>query len=230
MAIVEHLFPDAEALTAALAERVSEALEAAVGARGRASLVVSGGRTPRPLFETLAQRDLPWSQVHATLADERWVDADSLDSNEGMLRPSLLQGQAAAVHFVPLKNEAPDPELGRAECAAALAGMPWPLDLVLLGMGADGHTASLFPRVAGEALNPNCADTCRAVYPESAPHPRMSLTASALLASRVLILHFTGEEKLAVYRQALEPGPIEELPVRVVLRQPKVPVELWWSP
>jgi 6-phosphogluconolactonase len=230
MAVAEQLFSDAESLTTALAKRVCEGLEQAVAARGRASLVVSGGRTPRPLFETLAQRDLPWSQVHATLADERWVAVDSPDSNEGMLRPTLLQGRAATMHFVPLKNGAPDPTLGSAECASALAGLPWPLDLVLLGMGADGHTASLFPGAAGEALNPNCADTCRAVYPESAPHPRMSLTASALLASRVLILHFTGEDKLAVYRQAQQPGPPEQLPVRVILQQSKVPVELWWSP
>ena len=230
MAVSERIFPDPAKLTAALAAQVTVDLEAAVSERGQASLVVSGGRTPRPLLEALAERDLPWSRVHVTLADERWVDLDSPDSNEAMLRQSLLQKKAAAARFVPLKNDAPDPEQGAAECAAALAAMPRPFDLVLLGMGGDGHTASLFPGVAGKALDRQCPDICRAVYPQTAPHPRMTLTASALLKSRKLVLHFTGDDKLEVYRQALEEDPVDELPVRVVLRQTQVPVELWWSP
>lgn len=230
MAVTEHLFDDASTLTAALADRVAQALEAAVAARSQASLVVSGGRTPRPLFENLAARSLPWAQVWVTLADERWVGVDSPDSNERMVREALLQGPAAAAQFVPLKNASPGPQEGADECDAALAALPWPLDVLLLGMGADGHTASLFPGVAGEALAPNCPQRCRGVLPDTAPHPRMSLTASALLNSRVALLHFTGEDKLSVFRQAQDVGPVDALPVRVVLHQSQVPVELWWSP
>jgi len=230
MAIAEHLFDDPSTLTAALADRVGQALEAAVTARGKASLVVSGGRTPRPLFENLAARSLPWSKIWITLADERWVEMDSPDSNERLVREALLQGPASAAHFVPLKNSAAGPQEGAAECHAALAALPWPLDVLLLGMGADGHTASLFPGVAGAALDPACPDRCRGVFPNTAPHPRISLTASALLNSRVAILHFTGEDKLSVFREAQDDGPVDALPVRVVLQQAKVPVELWWSP
>ena len=141
----EHTADGAETLARDLADITAARLRAAVSARGAASLVVSGGRTPAPMFRALRACELPWERVTVTLADERWVPADAADSNERMVRAELLQGAAAAARFVGLVNAAPTPEAGRAATDAALRAIPRPFDVVMLGMGNDGHTASLFP-------------------------------------------------------------------------------------
>ena len=217
-------------LTLALADFIESELGAAVAKRGKASLVVSGGSTPRPLFEMLAKRSLPWKDISVTLADERWVDISSKDSNEAMLRATLLRGLAAEATFVPLKNSAETAAEGLALCEQSIANIPLPFDLVILGMGEDGHTASLFPGVSGSALDSNQAELCAAIQPPVAPHERMSLTASAILNSRKIILHIVGDKKWQVYREASSPGLADELPVRVVLHQQQVPVDVYWSP
>lgn len=233
MASREQRFADAEGLAQALAERVAEKLSAAVEARGKASLVVSGGRTPLPFFERLKNQSVPWSSVWITLADERWVDPGHPDSNEGLVRGSLLDGSAAEAHFIGLKTAAANPEDGQAACAEALEAMPRPFDVVVLGMGDDGHTASLFPQAPqlDAALDLGNARVCMGIDPVTARHPRMTLTLSALLDSCWIVLHLVGESKWQVYRQAhAAASPIKELPIRAVLHQDKVPVDVYWSP
>jgi len=227
----EHLFDTATALAEQLAEQVIAGLRAAIAARGAASLVVSGGRTPLALFEALGSKQLLWERVWITLADERWVPLDSPDSNERVVREQLLVGVAQAARFVPLKNSAATPEQGVPAVAAAVAEMPRPFDVVILGMGEDGHTASWFPQSQqlAAALHPNSAALCAAVHPVTAPHPRMTLTLPALLASRRIVVHISGDAKWRVYQQACQGGPIEELPIRAVLRQTEVPVDVYWS-
>lgn len=229
MTISEHRISTVADLTSKLASHIETELIMAAKTRGRASLVVSGGSTPRPLLEELAQRLLPWAQIYITLADERWVDPSSKDSNEAMVRQTLLQGDAAAANFVPLKNSASDVLGGQKACNGAIENMPRPFDLVVLGMGEDGHTASLFPGVAGRALDPESEEYCMPVYPQHAPHARMSLTARAILDSRRIVLHISGERKWQVYQQALTAGPAEQLPIRVILHQDRVPVDVYWS-
>lgn len=227
----ERRFDDPGTLAGELAESVAADLRAAVSSDGEATLVVSGGSTPRPFFHALARLPLGWDRVTVTLADERWVAPDDEASNEALVRRELLVAEAAAASFLPLKNAAATPEEGRDACEQALAGLRRPFDVLVLGMGGDGHTASLFPGAAELAagLDPEGARLCLAVRPRSAPHPRMSLTLPALLASRKIVLHLVGEEKLAVYRRALQPGPLEELPIRAVLRRATDRVELWWA-
>ena len=223
---------DRIALARRLANSIAEDLKHAVQERGAASLVVSGGSTPKPLFEELSRREIPWEQVHITLADERWVPASHQDSNEGLVRRHLLVGVAAMAQFVPLVNGATTPEEGQAATERALAAMPRPFDVLVLGMGSDGHTASLFPDAQELAvgLDPENPHLCLAVLPPEAPHPRLSLTLAALLASRRIVLHITGDEKWAVYQRALEGGAVDELPIRGVLRRGGEAVEVEWAP
>jgi len=230
MSISEYHAANAADLTADLADFIESELTDAVAKRGFASLVVSGGSTPKPLFEALAQRQLPWNKITVTLADERWVDVSSKDSNEGMLRETLLRGAASQATFVPLKNTAESAAEGREMCHETLAEMTDSFDLVVLGMGEDGHTASLFPGVSGPALDSNSLELCAAIIPPEAPHERMTLSARALLNSRKIVLHIVGERKQQIYKDALKPGSADEFPIRVVLHQDRVPVDVYWSP
>ncbi|MEM8934438.1 MAG: 6-phosphogluconolactonase [Acidobacteriota bacterium] len=230
--VLETRFDDPASLADALADSIAGGLRRAVEQRGRASLVVSGGSTPLPLFERLAGELVPWSQVTVTLADERWVAPGREGSNESLVREHLLRGDAEDASFVGLWNDAPTPEAGWSQTEVALATIPRPFDIVVLGMGTDGHTASLFPGSAELAagLDLSTDRVCLAVHPTAAPHPRMSLTLRALLDSHRSIIHITGDAKWQVYRRALRPGPVEELPVRGVLGRGREPIDVYWAP
>lgn len=228
----ELCYPDAAALSEALASRAAEDLGQACRERGEASLVVSGGRSPAEFFEKLSSRPLPWEQIWVTLADERWVDPAEPDSNQSFVCRTLLRNAASRARFVPLKNGAPTPLAGEATSEVRLSMVPRPFDLVVLGMGEDGHTASLFPRSPqlGAALERGGSRLCIAVDPVTAPHPRLSLTLGALLSSRRIVLQISGKKKWDVYQLARQSGPEREFPIRAILQQPEVPVDVYWSP
>lgn len=227
--ISERRFPDAEAAALSLAGAIAARLEEAIAARGTALIALSGGRSPAAVFQALRDQPLDWSKVVVTQVDERWVPEDQPDSNSRLISDHLLTGRAAQARFAPMKNGAPDPYAGQQECEAMLRALPRPFDLVLLGMGEDGHTASLFPHAPelAEGLTTNAL--CLAVTSPAVPHARMSLSLAGLLDSRLIILQIGGAAKEAVYRQALTDGPIEDMPVRAVLRQAEAPVEVWIS-
>jgi 6-phosphogluconolactonase len=227
----ELRYPDASALSEALANRVAADLGLACLERGRASLVVSGGRSPAPFLENLSRRALPWEQIWVTLTDERWVDPEGPDSNQALVHRTLLQNAASRARFVPLKNEAPTPLAGEPACQDQLSRVPRPFDLVVLGMGEDGHTASLFPRAPQlEVALQRGAKLCIAIDPVTAPHPRLSLTLGALLSTRRIALLISGKKKWDIYQLASQPGPERELPIRAILQQREVPVDVYWSP
>ncbi len=223
-------FPDADALAMALADGVAGALRAAVDVRGTASLVVSGGSTPVPFFRQLAATELPWASVMITLADERWVAENDPQSNARLVRDNLLRGAAAEARFISLKTAAADPFAGAEEAAQRLREVPRPFDVVILGMGEDGHTASLFPHSPqlGRALDED-APPCFGVHGTKPPRERITLTRRALLDSRWIVLHIGGEAKWRVLEQAAQPGPVADLPVRAVLQQRQVPVHVYCS-
>jgi 6-phosphogluconolactonase len=227
----EFKFADSAALAASLADSIAANLRIALVEHGRASLVVSGGRTPAPFQMALSGHELDWSKVWVTLADERWVDADHADSNEALVRRHLLRDRAVHARLVGLKNAAATPFQGEAECESSLLALPRPFDVVVLGMGDDGHTASLFPQAPqlAKALDMDSGRLCIGVDPVTAPYARMSLTLPALLASRRIAILFHGAAKYDVYRRALQAGPVEALPIRSVLHQHKVPVDVYWS-
>lgn len=230
--IQNHVFENGAQLADTLANYVTEAICAGIAERGRASLVLSGGSTPARLFQQLATRPIAWADVSITLSDERWVDETSEDSNAAMLRRELLTGEAAAAHFISLKTGHATPGEGESACAQRLAKMSVPYDLVILGMGNDGHTASLFPGDANlsRALDPENTQTCIAAHPPGAAQARMSLTLANLISCRHLVLLISGEEKRAVLETALGDGPVEDMPVRALLRQDAVPVDVFWAP
>ena len=151
-------FPDAETVSRELATQIAGTLAAATGTRGLASLVVSGGHSPVRMFEILRAQSLDWSRVCVALADERWVSPEDAESNERLVRDVLLKDQAASARFLGLKNGAPTPDLGAVSAWETFARVPRPFDAVILGMGDDGHTASLFPRSPNL---PSALNSCR---------------------------------------------------------------------
>lgn len=225
-------YADMETLSRELAAGIAESLTAAIGARGLASLVVSGGRSPVRLFEILRTQPLDWDRVCVALADERWVAPDDAASNERLVRDVLLKDHAASARFLGLKNGAPTPDLGAVSAWETFARVPRPFDAVILGMGDDGHTASLFPGSPNlpRALNPAAVAGCVGMWAPVAPHPRLSLNLTALLDSRRIVVLITGEAKRHTFAAACAPGPAQDMPIRAVLRQSRTPVDVLWSP
>ncbi|WP_218354889.1 6-phosphogluconolactonase [Alteromonas lipotrueiana] len=230
MALTQQHFESADELTAKFAQTLTSILSEGINSRGRASLVVSGGRTPLALFKTLSKTELDWSKVDVTLADERWVNEDHEASNTRLVKDNLLQNKASEANFVELKTDDPDAADGIAQAESNLSSMSQPFDALILGMGEDGHTASLFPcsEQIEDGLNLSSGKICLAVQPATAPHQRISLTLPALLNSRNIFIHLTGEKKKAVLEDALTNSTELEKPVTAVVN--RAPVTLMWAP
>ncbi len=222
-------FDDKASLEKQLAERIAQQLQEAIDVRGHASLVVSGGSTPLALFELLSHKAIEWQNVYITLADERWVDIESDDSNENLVREHLLQNRAASAKFRGLKNMFNTAEAGVDMTIEQLANFPKPFDVVVLGMGNDGHTCSWFPCSAEIEQALTTEALCLATNPTMAPHGRITISKQGILASRQIYLHIVGEQKLSVYRQALEDNDAKAMPIRAVLDQHRTPVDVYWS-
>jgi len=223
-------FSSLQACSAAIAEDMGNCLGEAIERRGQAVLAVSGGKTPRLIFPLLARRDLAWDKVCVTLVDERWMAPEHPESNEKLARDFLLKGPASKARFMPLKTPAETPQGGVEEVAARLNALSWPLDAVFLGLGEDGHIASLFPGDAAVGDAPDeVLGRCVAVAAKAERTARMSLSPSALLDSRRIFLVLSGAAKRAKFKEALSPGPPSELPLRLALLQDRVPVSAYWA-
>ena len=225
----------AERLAVAMAQDIAQHLRLALTDRGQALLSVSGGQSPVAMFEALREQPLDWSRVRVTLVDERCVPASHEASNARLVRAHLLQGAASAAHFTPLVPQ----EHGRLPSAAELAAAAdqalqalGPADVLVLGQGADGHTASLFAdgQELAQALNLACPQACLPMHlarpPANAPFARVTQTLAQLLRSRQLVLPVVGADKLATLRLALQ-ARNEQLPISCVLHQAQAPVALW---
>jgi len=219
-------FPDAPAAADALAATVAQRLSIAISRDGQAVLAVSGGKSPVPFFHALRSQPLDWSRVVVTLVDERFVPQDHPDSNAALVRQHLLQGEAAAARFLPLAGAASDAE---AELAAANAAYLRPT-VAVLGMGEDGHTASLFPGAAAlaDGLDMSRSLPLLAVQPLTAPHLRLSMSKAALLACDNLILSIQGAGKRQVFEQAAQ-GINDSLPISHFLLQTECPLDVYWT-
>lgn len=208
-------FRDRAQAAEALASALQAGLGAALATRREAALVVSGGTTPVDLFRRLRKKPLPWKRIAVLASDERDVPTDHPDRNEGMIRRELLQDAAAAARLLSLIP--PDP-------------LPPRFDEVVLGMGADGHTASLFPDSPDLATALASRDALAPLRVPRLDARRVSLTPAALVASTRISLLFFGTEKRAVFDAALAGDDPAEYPVRVVLGQSAVPVTVFTAP
>lgn len=223
-------FASRELLDQNLAKVVAEKLAAAIKSRGKAVLVVSGGSTPINFFQLLSRESLEWPKVTITLADERWVENGDDASNEKMLRDKLLVNCASEADFLALKTADENAELGAVALDAKLRELGT-FDVLILGMGGDGHTASLFPGADALelGLDRQSGKSCLAVQPLTAPHQRISMTLPRLLDAQQIIIHITGNEKMQVLRKAEKLKDPALLPISSVLLQDETPVTVYWA-
>lgn len=222
-------FADTQALNADFAKRLTDILQQAINERGAAYLVVSGGKTPQALFNTLSQTELAWDKVTVLLADDRWLDDSQTDSNERLVKATLLQHNASAARFISLYANTSSAFDGAAQALERVKNLPT-FDAVILGMGEDGHTASLFP--CSEQIKQGLAEDAPAVLavaPTTAPYQRISLSAARLLNSRQLFLHLVGANKLAVLDKAMAGDDVYAMPIRAFLQHPVATVTVMYT-
>jgi len=222
-------FDSREQLVAVLAERITEDLAKAIESKGFATLVLSGGSTPVKLLQKLSLSDIAWEKVRVTLVDERWVDTKSSQSNEKLVRDNLLQNNAKKARFIPLKNDAIRAADGAVSLEVMLKGLSVELDVVVLGMGLDAHTASFFPHSMElqHALTSN--DLCCSTTAVLEPRERMTLTRSFLLGAKDLILHIEGKEKKEVFTKATLSNDEVDMPIVAMMQQTQPILEVYYA-
>ena len=219
-------FESRQALDTALALEVSERLQEALTTRDNAYLVVSGGSTPANLFAVLADTPIDWHRVVVLLADERWVPADHEDRNEQMVRSTLLQSPAAEADFLSLIPTPDDSVANVAGLSTLLASLPI-FDVVLLGMGEDAHTASLFPCASEIKEGLTTTEAALMTHPKTAPHTRISLSKHRLKNTRHGVVHIVGEQKKRVYEAACRSGDERLFPICAFSALPTF--DCWWA-
>lgn len=227
-----HDFADPSALAFQLAETIADKLNEAIAAKGHAVLAVSGGSTPLALFEILSIQDVPWKQVTITLVDERFVTPDNARSNEKLVRDHLLKDLAAQAGFVSLYGPAQNASMAAVTAANRIDALPKPFDVVVLGMGADGHTASFFRggNRLDQAIDPETRAIVLPMVAEGAGEPRLTLTLPLLVNASLLILHIEGQKKLAALEEALAGDDEMQMPVRAIFAHARQPVQVYWAP
>ena len=220
---------NSESLASDLCQCIGEILTEAIRKRGRASMAVSGGSTPIRLFKEFSLLSLDWQKIDLTLADDRWVDAKNADSNELLVRTHLMKNKAAQVNFIPLKNNAKTAKEGQIYSEKMLRKITLPFDVVVLGMGSDGHTASLFPcsDELPQAMNLNNSNYLISTSPKTAPYERISLTARVILDSKNIFLHLNGSSKLHTLESAMEYKDPNKMPIYTFLKNG---LSIYWSP
>lgn len=219
-------------LDEALAENVSQILQSAIALKGKASIAVSGGSTPKGFFKILSNKAIDWEKVTITLADERWVDINSTDSNTRLVHENLLQNKAATAKFFHLKQGEHLCDETLVDLNLAANNTLLPLDVLILGMGEDGHTASLFPcsEQIKQGLDSANGSALMKVEPKTAPYQRITFSFAALKQSKNTFLHVCGSSKKQVLDKALVATNIFDMPIRAFLQDESIDVQVYWAP
>lgn len=228
---VEAYFSDSPQRAALqLASTVAEFLRSRLHSEQRVSLAVSGGSTPVPFFEALSCEPLDWDRVDVLLADERWVNECDEASNTRLVKQNLLQNNAAAAHFLSIKQAGDTPEESLRAAEAQLSKLTRPLDVLILGMGNDGHTASLFPDAPElpQAMSESSRHALAVMAPPSQTHQRITLTYALMREARFTALHLKGNDKLETLKRAFrEPDDLLAMPIRGFFNSG---LRVFWSP
>lgn len=234
MAWVIHEHVDVDTLAASVATVLQDKCGEAIALRGQALLALGGGRTPLPLYRRLARCPLPWSQVTLLPTDERCVPHDHPACNLREIGAAFAVADGVQRQGLTPPNG--DPEWSERYARAAIAHHPQPFDAVVLGMGMDGHTASLFPGVPELPAALDTAseiDACRIdpqPLPPEAPYPRVTLTVARLLRARSLHLYISGADKRAVLERALQSRDVLRYPIGAFLHADDARLHVHWSP
>lgn len=230
-AVEWRLFDDPATMAFRVADDVQSIIQAAIEARGSAIIALPGGKTPMPVFAELARRRPDWSLVTLLPTDDRIVPPGDPLSNAGLIRSHFLDTGAKLLTLFDAGDGADD--AGRS-ADTRLQTLRWPMDLVWLGMGEDGHTASILPGPDFDAAldGPTGRLACGVTpdpLPVEAPVARVTLTRAALVSTRSLILTITGEKKRSVAEQAINEGSSSSFAIGRVLASARVPIEIYWS-
>lgn len=228
--MIEHRFKTREQASIKAAEHISAAIERSLNGQNRASIVVSGGRSPVRCYAELAATTINWSQVDVFLSDERWVVADHPASNEKLVVDNLRCGAAQDLRLHGVYREGVSIEQRCTQIETGIRQLPSPFASVLLGMGSDGHFASLFPDFdgLGESLELNAERFCVPVHTAASEYPRFSLTLSALCHSNDIVLLIFGDKKWQTYDRARNSA--DAYPVSRLLLQDQTPLHVYWAP
>ena len=225
-------FDDGDTLANEVAGDIGFIIEKAIETNGKAELALPGGRTPVPILETLAKRDFDWSKVRVFPTNERIVPEGSEHSNYEMLQRILGSVGATVEPLIDHSQNWSTKEAGQS-ADARLAGLSWPVDLVWLGMGEDGSTASIFPGQMDDAINAPKSRRAVGVSPDpappSAPYDRVTLTRAALLSTHTMIVTLAGQAKRDVLEKAIKDGPLSSVPIGRVLAEVDLPLDVYWS-
>ncbi len=222
-------FSSRQAAALQVAELMAGAIRSRLAAQDRASIVVTGGSSPSNVYAALSEEDLDWGRVDVVLSDERWVPASHDDSNEGLVRRTLATAHATPANILPFHAAGTTLEARCDWLDDALRSLPSPFASTLLGVGPDGHFASLFPDAANlaAALDPDGKRLCVPVHTAASPYGRISLTMPCLLASESILLLIFGDDKRHMLEQAAAGQP--DLPVAHLLQQTQTPVRVFWA-
>ncbi len=227
-------YDTAEEMGAAVSSDIQFIIERAIGARGAALIVVPGGNTPAPVFAAMAKVKRDWSKVTLLPTDERLVAPESPLSNASMIAKAFAKTDARVVRLAQGVDLADYKQAGRT-ADAAIADLPWPPDLAILGMGTDGHTASIFPgpdlKIALDApVSRRVVGTMPDPLPPEAPVPRLTLTRPTILSAAALMMVISGAMKREVLEAALEQGQGSAYPIGRVLADSETPIDIHWHP
>lgn len=225
-------------LAATLAQQIGEQMANAIAQKGQVIIALSGGSTPKPLFIEMSKLDLDWSKVVITLVDERWVPISHSLSNAAFMHQYLLTHLPEQVRFVPLYSDSESIADGipnvlynfASACGEDIYHLP-EFDIVVLGMGEDGHTASFFPDAdnISALIDPEASAPLLTCTSPSTQVARVTWSVPRLLSAPQLYLHITGASKKAVFEQALKPGEIAELPIRSMLKQDQRSLQVYYA-